>query len=258
MSDLLWQLDEIVDAAAAGLRRHAQRLRREQAVYGLDALSEVELHPILEEGLADAGLGVLRETPYPSQWRRKVDARGPIPLARDRERCDLVLTPRPGQRLRDSLWAARQVEAAQREAEGTLFAPAPAIASAGVPDIPDEDGLSPDEVYWLEVKAVGQHTLTNGIMSANSSYSSELLGGPVRDLQKLSRDGSIMHAGLLLVHFAQDEATATHDLGVFRRRCIERVPALAEPSVRAFPIDDRIGNRLCAVMLAGLLPKLGE
>jgi cellulose synthase/poly-beta-1,6-N-acetylglucosamine synthase-like glycosyltransferase len=78
----------------------------------------VELHPLIARGLEQAGLGVIREQPYPHEWFRKLRpsasaAELALPLPRDRQRCDLVLTPTPGQKLDDSLLTekARRAEA---------------------------------------------------------------------------------------------------------------------------------------------------
>jgi hypothetical protein len=57
----VWSLPDIADAIREGLSARAEALDREQAVFGLDALEEVHLHPILAEALAAASYGVTRE-----------------------------------------------------------------------------------------------------------------------------------------------------------------------------------------------------
>src|SRR3954464_13431152 len=106
----MWDHRELVRIARAGLEACSRAAEAEQAVYGLDAMREVELHPMLANAYSAAGLGVRREWPYPgvSEKRPKFSARA---------RCDLVLTERPGMELVDPV--AELLEA-DRAAE-TLF-----------------------------------------------------------------------------------------------------------------------------------------
>src|SRR5882672_289096 len=102
----MWSVDQIADAIAETLRVRDAALREEHAVYGLDALLETKLHPVIVEGMVAAGFGVLREQPYPHEWFRKLRVQKDglaLPVPRDRMRCDVVLTPAPGQSLDDSL-----------------------------------------------------------------------------------------------------------------------------------------------------------
>jgi hypothetical protein len=229
----MWDFQAILDAAAAGLLREEKRRRKEQAVYGLDSLAELEHHPYLHEAFHRARLGVHPEQPYPGESapRRR--------LRRDRERCDIVLTPGRKVRLADPVAVLIEQEAAA----ATLFAE-PAKRRPAAPET-----VGPEEACWLEVKVVGQFTFTHGVPLANRTYTSELLQNAVADLAKLGRDPQIFHGALLLVLYTLDEATAAHDLEVFTHRCLDK-GALAQLPLRVtFPITDRIGNGACTVGL---------
>ena len=175
----MWSIADIADAGESALGDEAKRLDDEQAVSGLDALDELGLHPILAAGLARAGYGVHPEQHYPSTISRRGDSEG--------ERCDLVLTP-GGRDLDDP------------SVEPTLF------------DDPDAVGLQ--DAFWLEVKVVGQF-IPEG---PNANYSSQLLSAAREDVRKLSRDQGIVHSGLLIVLFAEDEQIARHDLAAWLGR----------------------------------------
>jgi hypothetical protein len=244
----VWSCDTIADLVADALAAREQSLREEQAVYGLDALDETEVHPVIARGLARAGLGVLREQPYPTQWKRKRKDGSTLPLPRDRERCDIVLTPRPDERLRDSLAVAKGVAKRRAEVSGTLFE---LVGSA--PD-PEPAGVSPDEAYWLELKVVAQYSVESGVPGPNRAYASQITRFAAGDIAKLSCDRTIVHGGLALVLFTADTATAAHDSAVLMDRLIERGLRVAAPSTRSFPIQDRIGNALCSVVLVPLRP----
>lgn len=205
-----WHVGDLADAVIEGLRRRCGELDREQAVYGLDCLDEVALHPALSRCFAEAGLGVHREQRYPGDRMRRRISEG--------ERCDFVLTP-PGREL------------AREAARGTLF------------DSPDAMPL--DEAFWLEVKVVAQFTPEG----PNARYASQLLSTVREDVSKLSRERGILHAGLLLVMFVRDRAVAEHDLKIWQDRCLERGLPIGAPAWRFEPIADRHGNGLCAVAL---------
>ncbi len=229
----MWSPDELVRLAADGLRALDADLGNEQAVHGLDALDEVDLHPILARVFAEAGFGVLREVPYP----------GLTPLARlrrERERCDLVLTPRPAQVLRDPV-----VETIEREREaGTLF--------SGLGG-PEPAGIDPSDAYWLEVKVVAQHAYVNAIPGPNASFAADLTRC-AGDLAKLTKEPRLLHAGLLLLLFADTEETATHDAGVFLERCLDRGIEFSSPASASVPIRERILNRVVLVVLTPIRP----
>lgn len=236
---MAWNAAEIVEAAHGALMEREGELGREQAVYGLDALDEVELHPILARGLEQGGWGVLREVPYPTETSRRV-------LPRERRRCDLVLTPGAGESLLDPLVERRRRLAAQ----GTLFE---SLATQPGP------GIDPADAYWLEVKAVGQVAFVRGVPGPNAAYSSLLTSSLSKDLRKLGdqvrlgRDegdnASLARCGLLLVLFTLDEATARHDLRTAMHRCADDGALARAPEVRVGPIRDRVGNACCACAL---------
>jgi len=206
----MWSYADIADAVAEGLATFERHLAEEQAVYGMDALDEVRLHSILERGLAAAGFGVHREQRYPADRTRRRNSEG--------ERCDVVLT-RDRRPLR------------QPEQAATLF------------DSPDAIDL--DEGFWLEVKTVAQHTPDG----PNRQYGSQLLSTVRRDVTKLSKDAGILHAGLLIVLFVENEHVADHDLRIWQDRCLARGLPIAAPCLRMVPIADRHGNTLAAVTL---------
>src|SRR5690606_38954816 len=119
-------------------------LAAQQAVRGLDALDEVHLHRILAAAVESVGCGVLREVPYPGEAAGR-PSRGRRPRRSERERCDLVLTPLPGQPLADPVEALVERD----RVEATLFAqladePAPIPLGEPAP-------CSPEDALWLEI-----------------------------------------------------------------------------------------------------------
>lgn len=204
----VWSIASIADAAQLGLSEAARNRDLEQAVYGMDALDEVALHPTLAEAFTAAGYGVHREQRYPADRQRRALSEG--------ERCDFVLTP-------DNR-ALKHPDAA-----GTLFDPLDALELA--------------DAFWLEVKVVSQYLLEG----PNRSYSSQLLATVRQDVTKLSKDPGILHAGLLLILFVQDEMIAENDLKVWQDRCLLRGLPIGAPARRSLAITDRHGHGLCAI-----------
>ncbi|MHC4217406.1 MAG: hypothetical protein ACYSU7_03015 [Planctomycetota bacterium] len=204
---MAWSIADIADAAEAALRAEADRHDREQSVRGPDALDELSLHPVLAEGLRRAGYGVFGEQHYPTVGLRRRDTEG--------ERCDLVLTP-----------GDRELHDPGREP--TLFDP--------------PDAVAPDEAFWLEVKVVCQFTPEG----PNHRYTSQLLSTVGEDVRKLGRNPGLLHTGLLIVLFAEDQPTVGHDLAAWLDRCLQRGLAVGAPSIRTFEITDRLGNGVCA------------
>lgn len=235
----------LVDVAADALRRRAEALRLEQAVQGIDALDEVDLHPILASAYADAGLGVLREQPYPGEWRAR--RRTALPHRRDRQRCDLVLLDRPDGVLEDEVLVRRSAEQDRRARTGTLFDTATLQAPPG----PTGTG-SPGDAFWLEVKTLGQYCYTGGVPGPNRAYTTELTRGPIADLGKLASDPLIRSAGLLVVQFVAGDEVATHDQLELVHRCLDRELPIASPRRRSLPITDHIGNTACVLALIEL------
>src|SRR5688572_7035283 len=116
---LQWDFSTLADQLAQVIEHAEAELRLEQAVYGIDAKEELQLHALLGDGLK-AHYEVAREVHYPSSRGNRLT---------HRQRCDLVLTPK-GRPLRlDS-------------APPSLFDP------------PDQ--CEPCDALWLEVKAAHQ------------------------------------------------------------------------------------------------------
>jgi hypothetical protein len=259
----MWSLDAIADAAADALRARDAALREEHAVYGLDAQQELSFHPLIADGLASAGFGVLREQPFPHEWFRKLrpDAKKPglaLPLPRDRMRCDLVLTPEPGQTLDDSLHTEKQRRVEEAELQGTLFeslstshlAPGSSNLKSEISNL--KSRIPPESAFWLELKLCGQYTNTSGIPGPNRTYTSDLTRAPLADLKKLAEDHRIHHAGVLLIVFTENEQIARHDVAILAHRILDRNWPISSPILRSFPIPDRIGNTVCTVCLIGM------
>ena len=210
---LMWSIADIADVLESGLRQRNAQLDAEHAVYGLDALEEVALHPVIADALIAGGYGVHREQRYPADRPRRKESEG--------ERCDFVLTP-DGKPLR------------QPDARATLF------------DSPWSVDL--DDAFWLEAKVVAQFTMEG----PNRTYASQLLSTVRQDVTKLSKDEGILHAGLLIVLFVRDLEVAEHDLDIWQERCLKRGLPITTPSIRSVPIADRLGNALCALALYGV------
>jgi hypothetical protein len=234
-----WAPHELAAAFADGLRRHEAALCAEQAVHGLDALAEVHLHPILAAGAVEAGFVAFRETPYPGQPEV-------LPRESARERCDLVLAPGGTIGIADVIRARK----ALRRAEGTLFASVAQELSA-----PGE--APPEEACWLEVKTFGQYTYTDDIAGPNRTYASQF-GTCLSDVRKLARARGLGDAALVVVHFAADESVAEHDLTAFVHRCLDRDLPVTGLIREAFPVLDRIGNRVCTVAIVPVRPERGD
>lgn len=210
----MWSIAELLDALAAGLRAEAMRLDDEQSVYGLDALDEVALHPVMAKAFTRAGYGVFREEPYPADRARRKASEG--------ERCDFVLTE-DGRPLTEP------------DRAKTLFAPA--------------DAVGVDDAFWLEMKVI--HQFAPGCLDQpNPRYSAQFLSVTRGDLAKLAKDAAILHAGVLLVIFTADEATARADLHTWHERCVHRALPLEAPYQRFLPITNRHGHGLLTLALA--------
>ncbi|HEX2836749.1 MAG TPA: hypothetical protein VHN77_01345 [Phycisphaerales bacterium] len=220
-----------------GLRGRAGALDEEQAVQGIDALSEVALHAVLADVLRERGFGVLRERPYPGH--RDMGRPGERPTHAARMRCDLVLTPAPGVTLGDPVADLRERDAL----EGTLF--------AGAELKPVKPTLPPEDALWLEVKTLGQFCFKRGVPVPNTTYAAELTQAVFDDLAKLSHEPLIRHGALVLVLFTCDKTTAEHDVGVAMHRALDKGVVFRSPITGGFEISDRIGNAWCAVVVVG-------
>ncbi len=214
----MWRERDILSACAEGLRAAAQACDDEQSPYGIDALAELAVQGALRGGLLAAGYGVHAEVRLPN--------RASLPRRSEGERCDIVLTERPGEPLADPLDA------------GTLF------SGSGVPM---------DDAFWIEVKAAHQFALVDGVAQASRAYSSQLLTAAVRDVNKLATQ-RLAFAAVLLVAFTADEETARHDIAAWAHRCLDVELPIGSPMRESFPITDRIGNQVCTVALTRVSP----
>lgn len=226
----MWDPVEVLAAAKEGLAAREEEWRAEQAVRGLDSLSELELHEVLEAGLRGVGWCVVREQPYPGPA-------GSRAFRRERERCDFALLPAGLTWLRDGPARLREADARA----GTLFEGMPTDEPAGAAD--------PEDAYWLEVKVVGQHAPRQGVPEPNAAYGADLVRGVAADLLKLAGEPRATHAGVLLVLFTEDEATAAHDLDAALHRALDRGAAFRGYRRETFAVLDRIGNRCCTTAL---------
>lgn len=236
---MTWDTEHIVKIAADSIAGWAAAADAEQAVRGVDALDELDLHPILAEGFARSGFGVTREWPFPGTG----GVRGAIARARklkasERDRCDMVLTPRPGLSPADPV----AEEAARRAAAATLFADVTGAPSEDAPPL-----CAASECCWIEVKSVGQFVYRHGVPGPNSSYSSELTAAFATDLRKLGSDRVIQHGIALGVIFAAREEIIAHDVPIALHRCLDRGIRFGSPRRGGFPIADRAGNHWCEV-----------
>jgi hypothetical protein len=243
----MWDWARLAEIVRHGLAERERQLREEQAVYGLDSLREVEMHPLLHESIREGGLGVWRERAYPSM----VGTPGARLGKSARDRCDLVLTPSPDITLADPIEGHREQDwllgKGTREHTPSLFAdlstpPSPAL-KPGLREIP------PDEAAWIEVKVVAQFAFTHGVPGPNAAYSSELTGSLARDLAKLNHDPLVRHGAVMLVLFTHDERTAEHDVSIALHRCLDRDCRFRSPLAARFPILDRAGNALCTIVI---------
>ncbi len=210
----MWDYGLILSTCADALREIARGFDEEQAALGIDALDELAIHPILRDALARAKFGVLAEQRYPCGASRPKRSEG--------DRCDIVLTENPGEHLLDPL------------ASHTLFGGC---------------GVEAEQALWIEVKVVGQFTVTDGVLRANPGYSSELLSGLMRDVRKLACDDRIAYAALLLVMFNSDAQVAEHDLRQWTSAAIARGLPISSPLTSRFVITDRIGNSVATVAI---------
>lgn len=227
----MWDRREVLRIGREALEEEARAIEAEQAVRGLDALPEVRLHPILAAGYERAGFGVVRERGLPPPVR---SAR--LVKESERRRCDLVLLPRADATLADEVDSLRE----RARAAGTLFE-----ALAG----PAPGSVTCEECWWLEVKAVGQYTFTDGVPGPNRSYASELRFALRKDLEKFGAVGREIPCGMLLVLFTAGREVAEHDFATAARWAMDRGVEIRHAELEGFAIGDRIGNGYCAVGL---------
>lgn len=203
-----WRWDDLADALAAGLQAASADVELEQAVRGLDARCELDLHPVLHAGLRGAGFGVAAEIRFPRDRGLRRRSEG--------VRCDMVVTP-GGRPLVDPA------------AQLGLFAPADPVALV--------------DAAWLEVKVVAQHNERG----PNRAYATALQRPVWKDIAKLAADPDIRHGAAVLVLFTADAAIADHDLDVWSAGASARGLRLLPREQRGLAIGDRLGNRRCTV-----------
>lgn len=204
---LHWDFATLADQLGAVVTRAEQDLRLEQAVYGLDAKTEVEIQQVLARGL-EAHYEVAREVHYPSSKGKKLS---------HRKRCDLVLTPK-GRPLRiDS-------------APVTLF------------DAPGQ--APPEEGLWLEVKVAYQ--FREGARR-HGGYGAQWRGAVVEDLKKMEAEPLVHEAGLCLIVFNESRDILDKDIELFETVLAQKEVLAGFRKVRTIDIWERIGHRVCTV-----------
>lgn len=230
--------EEIADRVIEVLVAEDARRRDEQAVRGVDGLSELELHAVLAEGLRGGGWTVWEERPYPS-------SSVPLPLTPARERCDLVISAEAGE-LRDPVAEDREDAAAV----GTLFAE----QIAGARDAETAGWLGPADVTWLEVKVTGQYRLRDGVAAANRGCGTELVLGPRADALKLSRDGQIAFGVVVSLLFAETAEAARELLTESVHRLLDGDTPIGSPAIEVASIQERMGNTAAGVLAMRVYP----
>ncbi|WP_432799771.1 hypothetical protein [Poriferisphaera sp. WC338] len=205
-----WHADELIDRITQQLQKQREADDLEQAVYGFDCWSELQLHTLIEQALTDSSDGVYREVRYPSAWHKRKKSEG--------VRCDFVLT-QDGLPLRDP------------DLAGTLFS--------------QQAAANAEDAYWIEVKVVKQFEAG----SRSKKYAHDLLHPVKADVLKIWKDDRLHHAGLLLILFGQDQSSAEHDLQQWHTHHTQRGYPIAPPTIRGFKINDRVGNGWCGLGL---------
>lgn len=206
---LHWDFASVADRFHDVLFQAEADLRLEQAVYGLDVRSEVQIQQLLASGLAKH-YEVAREVYYPSSAGKKLS---------HRQRCDLVLTPRGRPLKRDS-------------APVTLF------------DAPDL--ATPEEALWLEVKVAYQFREGG---ARHGGYGPQWRNAVVDDLRKMEADPLIHEAGLCLIVFNESREILDKDLELFEDILAQKEVLAGFRKVRSIDITERIGHRVCTVAL---------
>jgi hypothetical protein len=201
----MWVFSTVADRIGEVLARAEADLRLEQAVYGLDAKDERELHTVLANGLT-THYEVAREVHYPSSVGRKLT---------HRLRCDIVLTPK-GRPLKLDF------------APPTLF-DSPNMATAS-------------EALWLEVKIAYQFR-EGGIR--HGGYGAQWRTNVVDDLRKMETEPLIKDAGLVLIVFNESGEILNKDLELFEDVLARKEVLAGFRQVRSIPILDRVGHRVC-------------
>ena len=208
-------LTELADQVGEAIAQAEAELTLEQAVHGLDTMSELALHTLLDEQLR-RHFTVTREVHYPSSAGAKRS---------HRQRCDLVLSPKgvplvppPSQQLQLPMSAAEL---------------APKMCSL-------------TDAFWLEVKVAYQFR-PGGLH--HKGYGAQFRQAVVADLRKLAAELLIHHAALLLIVFNESAAVAHKDLDLFESILLDKEALAGFRHARSVRIQDRIGHHLCTVAL---------
>jgi hypothetical protein len=202
---LLWDFAALADELGAVISAAEAEIRLEQAVYGLDAKTEIEIQQLLADGLRQH-YEIAREVHYPSTRGKKLS---------HRQRCDLVLT-RKGRPLKlDS-------------APVTLFDP------------PDQAG--PEEALWLEVKVAYQFKEGG---HRHGGYGAQWRNAVVEDLRKMEADPLIHEAGLCLIVFNESKEILDKDIEIFESILTQKEVLAGFRRVRTTEIWERNGHRVC-------------
>ena len=217
---------------AAGISRAESQLIAEQAVHGLDARDEMQLHPILASGIESTHYRVFREVPYPDQPEK-------LPKESERQRCDLVITPAHATGITDDIHRRKEVDRAAQ----TLFAP---VAERMLER--DAHLVEPEDAYWLEIKTIGQYHIVDGYAGPNRRYASAF-NACAADIRKLASSPYLTRAGLGIVLFCAAETIGTHDLTAFMHTCLDRELPVRSLRTTSVPLTDRIGNQTCTIGL---------
>jgi hypothetical protein len=204
-----WDFSTLADRLSQVVHRAEADLRLEQAVYGLDARSEVQFQQLLADGLK-ANYEVAREVHYPSSRGKKLS---------HRQRCDLVLTPQGRPLKLDS-------------SPDTLFDP--------------PNRAHPEQGLWLEVKVAYQFREGG---ARHGGYGQQWRNNVVEDLRKMDAEPLIKHAGLCLVVFNESHDILNKDLENFELVLMQKEVLAGFRQVRSVDITERIGHRVCTIAL---------
>jgi hypothetical protein len=204
---VLFDLSTVADHLAGAVGEVEEGFRLDQAVYGLDSLSEVEIQKLLGQRLA-AHYEVAREVHYPSSAGAK---------RTHRMRCDIVLSPKG--------WPLRL----DTTLPG-LFDPVRQCA--------------PGDALWLEVKVAYQFR-EGGVR--HTGYGAQWRQAVVEDLRKMEEEALIKEAALVLVVFNESHEILEKDLDLFETVLAQKEVLAGFRQVRSVAIGDRIGHRLCSV-----------
>lgn len=206
---LNWDFALLADHVQSVIAQAETDLRLEQAVYGLDNKSEIEIQMLLSQGLAKH-YEVAREVHYPSSAGKKLS---------HRQRCDLVLTPKGWPLKRDS-------------DPVTLF------------DAPNQ--AKPEEGLWLEVKVAYQFR-EGGVR--HGGYGPQWRNAVIEDLRKMEAEPLIREAGLCLIVFNESRDILDKDIELFESILAQKEVLAGFRKVRTIDIVERIGHRVCTVAL---------